>query len=240
MNVSRLNIQKMIAVTAMAMAIPMSAYAGHHEEGGKKQHSEMRHHYKHGGMGFLKQLDLTEAQQAQVKEIMSKQRTEMKTAMSERRTHRDEMKSIVEQDTFDSAKAEQQLLAEQTSTLQQQLAQLTETEFSNLKQAQLLELQRAPANLEEEFDSFSRDWLRNRLDFSDKQLLVAAIEALTLAQLQQFYNQAALADNTAALQVVLQGQGQAQSNDSLPGFKLVDDVAVHIGQSLGLRCTLEA
>ena len=42
MNVSRLTIQKMIAVTAMAMAIPMSAYAGHHEEGGKKQHSEMR------------------------------------------------------------------------------------------------------------------------------------------------------------------------------------------------------
>ena len=65
MNVSRLTIQKMIAVTAMAMAIPMSAYAGHHEEGGKKQHSEMRHHHKHGGMGMLKQLDLTEAQQAQ-------------------------------------------------------------------------------------------------------------------------------------------------------------------------------
>lgn len=112
MNVSRLNIQKMIAVTAMAMAIPMSAYAGHHEEGGKKQHSEMSHHHKHGGMGFLKQLDLTEAQQAQVKEIMSKQRSEMKAAMSERRAHRDEMKSIVEQDTFDSAKAEQ-LIAKQ-------------------------------------------------------------------------------------------------------------------------------
>jgi periplasmic protein CpxP/Spy len=60
----------------------------------------------------LKQLDLTEAQQAQVKEIMSKQRTEMKAAMSERRAHRDEMKSIVEQDTFDSAKAEQ-LIAKQ-------------------------------------------------------------------------------------------------------------------------------
>lgn len=107
-----------------------------------------------------------------------------------------------------------------------QVAQLTEAEFNNLKQAQLLELTRAPANLEEEFDSYSRDWLRNRLDFSDKQQLVAAIEALTLPQLQQFYQQAALADNAAALQVVLQGQGQTQSNDSLPGFKLVDDVAL--------------
>lgn len=112
MNVSRLTIQKMIAVTAMAMAIPMSTYAGHHEEGGKKQHSEIRHHHKHGGMGMLKQLDLTEAQQAQVKQIMDKQRTEMKAAMSDRRAHREEMKSIVEQDRFDAAKAER-LIAQQ-------------------------------------------------------------------------------------------------------------------------------
>jgi periplasmic protein CpxP/Spy len=113
MNVSKLNIQKMIAVTAMAMAIPMSAYAGHHEEGGKKQHSEMRHHHKHGGMGMLKQLDLTEAQQAQVQQIMQKQRTEMKAAMKDRRAHRDEMKSLVEQDTFDAAKAERLIVQQQ-------------------------------------------------------------------------------------------------------------------------------
>lgn len=106
-----------------------------------------------------------------------------------------------------------------------QLAQLTEAEFKNLKQAQLLELQRAPANLEEEFDSFSRDWLRNRLDFSDKKRLIAAVEALTLAQLQQFYQQAALAENAAALQVVLQGQAQPQSNETLAGFSLIEDVA---------------
>jgi periplasmic protein CpxP/Spy len=111
MNLSKLTVQKMIAVTAMAMAIPMSAYAGHHEEGGSKQHSEM-HHYKHGGMGMLKQLDLSEAQQAQVKQIMDKQRAEMKAAMGDRRAHREEMKTIVEQDTFDAAKAER-LIAQQ-------------------------------------------------------------------------------------------------------------------------------
>lgn len=107
----------------------------------------------------------------------------------------------------------------------EQLAQLTEAEFSNLKQAQLLELKRAPANLEEEFDSFSRDWLRNRLDFSDKQQLITAVEALTLAQLQQFYQQATLAENAAALQVVLQGQAQPHSDETLVGFSLIDDVA---------------
>lgn len=112
MNVSKLAIQKMIAVTAMAMAIPMSAYAGHHDEGDKKQHSEMRHHDKHGGMGMLKQLDLSEAQQAQVKQIMQKQRANMKVAMSDRRAHREEMKSLVENDTFDDAKAER-LIAQQ-------------------------------------------------------------------------------------------------------------------------------
>ncbi|WP_334119179.1 Spy/CpxP family protein refolding chaperone [Limnobacter sp.] len=112
MNVSKLTIQKMITVTAMAMAIPMSAYAGHHEAGDKKQHSEMRHQHKHGGMGMLKQLDLTEAQQAQVNQIMQKQRTEMKSAMSDRRAHREEMKSLVENDTFDAARAER-LIAQQ-------------------------------------------------------------------------------------------------------------------------------
>lgn len=106
-----------------------------------------------------------------------------------------------------------------------QVAQLSDTEFNNLKQAQLLELQRAPANLEEEFDSFSRDWLRNRLDFSDKQQLIAAVEALTLQQLKQFYQQAALADASAALQVVLQGKAQPQTEETLPGFSLIDDVA---------------
>lgn len=112
MNVSKLTIQKMIAVTAVAMAIPISAHAGHHEERGSKPHAEMHHHYKHGGMGMLKQLDLTEAQQAQVKQIMDRQRTEMKAALSDRRAHREEMKSIVEQDTFDAAKAER-LIAQQ-------------------------------------------------------------------------------------------------------------------------------
>ena len=106
-----------------------------------------------------------------------------------------------------------------------QVAQLTEAEFSNLKQAQLLELTKAPANLDEEFDSDSRDWLRNRLDFADKQQLIAAVKTLTLAQLKQFYQQAALADTSAALQVVLQGTAQPQTDETLPGFTLLDDIA---------------
>lgn len=124
MNVFRLNLQKIIAVTAMAMAIPMSANAGHHAEGGTKQHSEMRHHHKHGGMGMLKKLDLTEAQQAQVQEIMQTQRGEMKTAMKDRRAHREEMKSLVEQDTFNAAKAEQLIAKQQEQERVAKLAML--------------------------------------------------------------------------------------------------------------------
>ena len=82
MNVSKLTMQKMIAVTAMALAVPLSAYAGHHEGGDKNPHSEMHHHYKHGGMGMLKQLDLTEAQQAQIKQIMEKQRAEIDAVLT--------------------------------------------------------------------------------------------------------------------------------------------------------------
>lgn len=124
MNVSKLTIQKMIAVSAMALAIPMSAHAGHHDEGGKKSHSEMRHHHKHGGMGMLKQLDLTAEQQAQVEQIMQKQRTEMKAAMKDRRAHRDEMKSLVEQDTFDASKAERLIKQHQDQERDAKLAML--------------------------------------------------------------------------------------------------------------------
>lgn len=115
MNVSRLNIQKMIAITAMAMTIPMSAQAGQHAGDEKKPHSEMRHHQHgahHGGMRVLKKLDLTESQQAKIDQIMKQQKEAMKGAMADRRAQRDDMKALVEQDTFDAAKAER-LIAQQ-------------------------------------------------------------------------------------------------------------------------------
>lgn len=103
----------------------------------------------------------------------------------------------------------------------QQLAALSEEGFAQLKQAQLLELQRAPANLDEEFKATSSDWLRNRLTFNNKQQLIAAVQALTLADMQQFYQQAVLSEQAAALQVVLKGQGKAEAFTPLPGFTSV-------------------
>ncbi|BET27517.1 protein CpxP [Limnobacter thiooxidans] len=111
MNISRLSIQKMIAITALAMAIPMSAQAGHHEGGDKKPHSEMRRHHQ-GEMGMLKKLDLSDAQQTRIDQIMKQQKETMKATMADRRSQRDEMKSLVEQDAFDAAKAER-LIAQQ-------------------------------------------------------------------------------------------------------------------------------
>jgi len=115
MNVSRLNIQKMIAITAMAMAVPMSAQAGHHGGDDKKPHSEMRHHQhgdQYGGMRMLKKLDLTETQQTKIDQIMKQQKETMKAAMADRRAQREDVKALVEQDTFDAAKAER-LIAQQ-------------------------------------------------------------------------------------------------------------------------------
>lgn len=113
MNISKLTIQKMIAVTAMAMALPMGAHAASHDAADKKPHSEMRHHHRHGDMAMLKKLDLTDAQQAQVKQIMQKQKANMKDAMGERRAQREEIRLLVEQDTFDSAKAERLISQQQ-------------------------------------------------------------------------------------------------------------------------------
>lgn len=123
----------------------------------------------------------------------------------------------------------QQLQLRVDSFLQQyaqQLATLSEEGFAQLKQAQLLELQRAPANLDEEFKASSSDWLRNRLSFNNKKQLIAAVQALTLADMQQFYQQAALSEQAATLQVTLQGQGKEQDFKLLPGFTAVADVSV--------------
>lgn len=105
-----------------------------------------------------------------------------------------------------------------------QLAELTDEQFNRLKEAQLLELQRAPTNLTEEFSSMRNDWLRNRLSFDSKQQLIAAVKALTLAEMQQFYQQAVLSEQAAALQVILQGQEQEQDFTPLPGFEPVEDL----------------
>ncbi len=123
MQVSRLTVQKMIAVTAMAMALPMSAYAGHHGDGHNQGQSEMRGHH-HQGMGLLKQLDLTEEQQAKVKDIMSQQKNNMKQAMGDRREHRDDMRGLVESDAFDAQKARALIAEQQAQELEMKLAML--------------------------------------------------------------------------------------------------------------------
>lgn len=115
----------------------------------------------------------------------------------------------------------QQLQLRVDSFLQEyakQLAALNEDGFIQLKQAQLLELQRSPANLDEEFKATSNDWLRNRLTFNNKQQLIAAVQALTLADMKQFYQQAVLSEQAAALQVVLKGQANTEVFKPLPGF----------------------
>ncbi|KKO46008.1 hypothetical protein WG68_07940 [Arsukibacterium ikkense] len=106
-----------------------------------------------------------------------------------------------------------------------QLEQLSEKDFTQLQQSQLLELQRVPANLEEEFKTFSSDWLRNRLNFDSRQKLVAAVSALTLADMQQFYRQAVLSEQAATMQIILQGQAKDQAVKLLPGFSAIDDLA---------------
>ena len=124
MNVSKLTIQKMIAVSAMALAIPMSANASPDAQGDTMPHSEMHDHHKHGAKGMMTQMDLTAEQQMKVDQIMQKQRTEMTASMESRRVHREEMKSLVEQDTFDNAKAERLIKQQQDQERAAKLAML--------------------------------------------------------------------------------------------------------------------
>lgn len=126
MNSSRHTIHKMIAITAMAMSIPLAAQAmpdqahGQHGDHHTEHHGKMHHH----GMGMLKQLDLTEEQKTQVKAILDKQRGTMKNAMSERRTHREEVRTLVEAPEFDRAKAAALIKKQQARELDAKLDML--------------------------------------------------------------------------------------------------------------------
>ena len=126
MNNTRFNIQRVIAVSAVAMAIPLGAYAAHHEPMGPDEEGKAHHHgaRMHDEMEMLKKLDLTEAQKAQVQTLMQGQKEKMKAAMVDREKDREEMRALVETDSFDRALATRKIEQQQAKDLEMKLSML--------------------------------------------------------------------------------------------------------------------
>lgn len=107
-----MNLKNMLAVSALALAIPLSAQA-HNHSGGEKAGEKKEYRHGHHGMGVLGKLDLTEAQQAQVKTIMQQQREQMKGERGQYRENRQALQQLVEQENFDRQRASELIAANQ-------------------------------------------------------------------------------------------------------------------------------
>ncbi|WP_194867155.1 insulinase family protein [Pseudoalteromonas sp. PPB1] len=108
----------------------------------------------------------------------------------------------------------------------QALKELDEEAFVQLKQAALLSLKQVPKNLAEESQPFLIDWYRDNLTFDSKAKLIAAMEQVTLADIQSYYQQSML--NTEASRINVQIRGKKFADKpfaTLPNEVKLDSMA---------------
>ncbi|NLS12159.1 peptidase M16 [Vibrio sp. SM6] len=103
------------------------------------------------------------------------------------------------------------------------LADLSEQQFSAIKQGVLVDLNQAPKNLGEELRPLLQDWYGREWQFDSKAKLIEAVEAVTLADLNAFYQQTIANEQAPRLNVQLRGGNFADA----PFAKLDDAQIVH-------------
>lgn len=85
------------------------------------------------------------------------------------------------------------------------LAELTEEEFAQLKASTLVTLKEPPKNMSEEAQPLISDWYREEFDFDSKQQLIDAVEKVTLADVQAFYQNTMMNPEAARINVQMRG-----------------------------------
>ena len=108
----------------------------------------------------------------------------------------------------------------------QRLQQVTPEQFTALQQSLLISLKEPPKNLQEEMRPLVSDWYRERFDFDSRERLIAAVEEVTLADVQAFYQQTLLNPEAARMSVQMRGTAfSEQPFATLPNQQLVTDLA---------------
>ena len=97
-------------VMAVAVAVPIATAQSTDQGGGKGRRGQWREHGARGGhmMGF-RNLDLTDAQKAQIKQIHENSRQSLRPIMEEIRAKRQEIRQASEGGTFNEALVSQKL-----------------------------------------------------------------------------------------------------------------------------------
>ncbi|NOU50140.1 peptidase M16 [Pseudoalteromonas sp. JBTF-M23] len=86
------------------------------------------------------------------------------------------------------------------------LDELSNESFLQLKNAVMVSLKETPKNLGDEITPLINDWYKENFNFDSKELLIAGLETLTLADVQNYYRQTMLNAKAARLNVQMRGQ----------------------------------
>ena len=105
------------------------------------------------------------------------------------------------------------------------LANLDNKTFEQLKNAALVSLTEEPKNLAEESQPPISDWFKENMAFDSKAKLTAAVRAVTLQDIKDYYQQTVLNPDAARLNVQLRGEKfQSQPFADLKGQTKLESV----------------
>ena len=118
-----MKVTKLILLLSVIAATGLSgvALAHQHNDDGKRQQRNSPHTQLHAMQRMLGSLDLTDSQQAQIKQLVQQHRAQQK-ALPRDKAIRQQLQQLVAADSFDEAAARQLLQQQQQQTVEQRLA----------------------------------------------------------------------------------------------------------------------
>ena len=105
------------------------------------------------------------------------------------------------------------------------LEELTPEQFANLKSGVLTQLTEPPTNLSDEAGPFIGDWNRERYDFSSRSEMIAAVEAVSLTAMRDYYRDTVLSEAPSRILIQMRGERwQAEPFATIEGATLIESV----------------
>jgi protease-3 len=105
------------------------------------------------------------------------------------------------------------------------LDELTPEQFANLKSGVLTQLTEPPTNLSDEAGPFIGDWNRERYDFSSRMKMIAAVEAVSLVAMRDYYRDTVLSEAPSRILIQMRGERwQAEAFATIEGATLIESV----------------
>lgn len=105
------------------------------------------------------------------------------------------------------------------------LQALTAEQFANLKSGVLTALTEPPTNLADEAGPFLSDWNRERYAFASRQQMIAAVSAVTIADVRAYYRETVMAPKPSRILIQMRGERWSESPfAAIEGATVIDSI----------------